>query len=382
ALGFVKDEQPFTVGGQVSTDYVGHGLDDLLGNLSIRNLQVGRHGYTFYLPNLQLATHETDSLHKTTEVTSDFLRLTLNGHYTISRIPSLYKDVLHTYLPGMFEQGGKSVQKASGKSTAKPEANRVKDAQVFDLNLVLSAYRYGGQVYGINRLLELFAPALQLDDSTRLSLHYDAAAPACDLQLDSRYIGFKNILFTDGSLRIKTDAATHTRMAASVAASAIYLNDSLSLHNFQTEVALDSGRTIDWKLGWLNAADSTGRAKSSGYLNATVDLSDYKVLRLHFDTSYFVFAGHPWQIYPDASWHWRKSEMRFQNVGVRALKESESILLNGRWAADTAASLNLAFRSFDMAYLSPFTRQAGMEVAGKINGSLQVRDPRQSFNLV
>ncbi len=366
ALGFVDDPQPFIVSGQVSTDYVGHGLDDLLGNLAIRNLQLERNGYTFYLPSLQLATHETDSLHKTTEVTSDFLRLTLSGNYTITRIPSLYKDVLHAYLPGLFE--GKS-----GKSKEVPK---------FDLSLMLSAYRYDGQIYGINRLLELFAPALQLDDSTRLTLHYDAAAPACDLQLDSRYIGFKNILFTDGNLRIQTDAATHTRLAASVAASAIYLNDSLSLHNFQTEVALDSGRRIDWQLGWLNPSDSAGTVKSSGYLGATVDLSDRHVLRLHFDTSYFVFAGNPWQIYPDASWLWRKGEMRFQNVGVHALKASESILLNGRWAADTAATLNLAFRSFDMAYLSPFTRQVGMEVAGKINGSLQVRDPRQSFNLV
>lgn len=381
ALGFVEDEQPFTLSGQVSTDYVGHGVDDLLGNLGLRNLQVERHGYTFYLPSLQLVTHETDSLHKTTEVTSDFMRLTLSGHYTISRIPSLYKDVLRTYLPGMFEQGNKSAQKA-GASVAKPEANRAKDAQVFDLNLVLSAYRYDGQVYGINRLLELFAPALQLDDSTRLNLHYDASAPACDLQLDSRYIGFRNILFTDGRLRIKTDAVTHRRLAASVAASTIYLNDSLSLNNFQTEVALDSGRRIDWQLAWRNPSDSTGRAKSSGYLEATVDLSDLQVLRLHFDTSYFVFAGHPWQIYPEASWLWRKGEMRFENVGVHALKETESILLNGRWAADTAASLNLSFRSFDMAYLSPFTRQVGMEVAGKINGALQVRDPKQSFNLV
>ena len=366
ALGFVADKQPFTLSGEVSTDYVGYGLDDLLGNFDVQQLQVERHGYTFYLPGLRLTTHETDSLHKTTEVTSDFLQLTLGGHYTISRLPSLYKDVLHAYLPGLTAKAARPAQ----------------DAQAFDLNLVLSAYRYDGQVYGINRLLELFVPALQLDDNTRLSLHYDAAAPACDLRLDSRYIGFKNILFTDGSVRLKTDAVTHTRMAASVTASTIYLNDSLSLHNFQTEVALDSGHRIDWRLGWLNAPDSLGHARSSGYWAATVDLSDMQVLRMRFDSSYFVFAGHPWQIYPDASWLWRKGEMRFENIGLRALQTAESVLLNGRWAADTAATLNLAFRSFDMAYLSPFTRQAGMEVAGTINGSLQVRDPKQSFNLM
>lgn len=371
ALGFVADEQPFTVSGQVYTDYVGRRLDDILGNLSLRYLALERHGLTFYLPGLQLVTQATDSSHKTTQVTSELLHLSLAGRYTLSRFPSLYKAMLRAYIPGRNVFGPEA-------GTAEDSA----DAQVFDLELALRGYRYDGQAYGINRLLELFVPALQLDENTRLNAHYDEGGHVYDLALDSRYIGFKNILCTDGRVRIRTEPPAHTRMTVAVEASSIYLNDSLSFKNFQTGISLDGGDSIHWQLSWLNPSDSAGRPKSAGFLVTTLDLSDSSALQIGFDSSYFVFAGRPWQTYPDASVFWRKEEIRFQNIGLHASDAQESVLLSGRWSADTAATLRLAFNAFDMAYLSPFTRQAGMEVAGKINGVLQVRDPKNSFNLV
>lgn len=370
ALGFVADEQPFTVSGQIYTDYVGRGLDDILGNLSVRYLQVERHGLSFYLPSLLLVTQAVDSVHKTTEVTSELLHLSLAGRYTLSRFPFLYKKMLQAYMPGKNVFG----------PLVEPSEDRSAE-QVFDLDLVLLSYRHDGRAYGINRLLELFVPALQLDESTRLNVHYDEVSHVYDLALDSRYIGFKNILLTDGRVRVRTEAPAHTCLAASVASSAIYLNDSLSFENFQTAVSLDGGDSVYWRLSWLNPSDSVGRPQSSGYLTTTVDLSDTNALRISFDSSYFVFAGQPWQTYPDASVFWRRGDVRFQNIGLHALREQESVLLSGRWASDTAASLNLEFRAFDMAYLSPFTRQAGMEVAGKISGLLQVRDPKNNFDL-
>lgn len=371
ALGLVADEQPFTVSGQVYTDYVGRKLDDILGNLSIRDLQVERHGLSFYLPGLQLATQASDSLHKTTRVTSELLNLSLSGRYTISRFPSLYKAMLRAYIPRQNIVG--QAFKTVGDSA---------DPQVFDLELALLDYRHEGRLYDINRLLELFAPALQMDEHTRLNVHYDDPGHAYDLRLDSRYIGFKNILCTDGRVRVRTEAPAHEQMTVSVDASAIYLNDSLSFRNFQTAVSLNGGDSVYWRLAWLNPSDSVGRPKSSGYWATTLDLSDSNALQIRFDSSYFVLAGRPWRIYTDASVLFRRGDIRFQNIGLHALALPEYVLLTGQWSADTAASLNLSFHEFDMAYLSPLTRQAGMEVAGKINGSLQVRDPKHSFDLV
>ncbi|MDE7149651.1 MAG: hypothetical protein K2O01_04500, partial [Bacteroidales bacterium] len=371
ALGFVADELPFTLSGQVYTDYVGRGLDDILGNLSIRYLQVERHGNSFYLPGLVLVTQAADSLYKTTEITSDLLHLSLSGRYTLSRFPSLYREMLRAYVPG--------------QNVFKPVAQTPKDSldiQVFDLDLVLLAYRHDGQAYGVNRLLELFAPTLQLDENTRLSVHYDEVRHAYDMVLDSRYIGFKNILCTDGRVRIRTEAPAYTRMTVGADASAIYLNDSLSFKNFQTAVWLNGSDSIRWRLSWLNPSDSAGTPRSSGYMESTLDLSDSNALYMSFDSSYFVFAGRPWRTYPEASVFLKKGDVQFRNIGAYALQEQESVLLSGRWSADTSASIRLAFHAFDMAYLSPFTRQAGMEVAGKINGVLQVRDPKNSFDLV
>lgn len=368
AFGIVSDETPFTVSGEVSTDYVGRVLDDILGNLRLQNLQVERHGERFYLPNLSLETRSTDSLHKTTNLTSDLLDLQLSGIYTLSRFPALYKDLLRVYMPGNHV-----LAPASGALSATP--------QVFDLSLGLHAYRYDHQDYGVNRLLDVMWPSLRMDEQTRLTVHCDEPARVFSLDLESRYIGFQSILCTDGKFVIQTVAEPRNSLVVSAETSAIYLSDSISLQNFGLKVVIDENGLATCGLGWVNPGDSVAPPSSLGYLSAIVDFSDTNALSVRLDTSYFVFSGRVWRSYPDAFFVWKNQEADFHNIGIYGLSDQASICMSGRWASDTASELDLVFRSFNLRYIAPIVRRIGMEVAGEIDGRMRVRDPGNSFDL-
>ena len=377
ALGLVPDEQPFTVSGRVSTDYVGRKLDDLLGNFSVHNLKIERYGQMFYLPTFSLVTQKTDSLHKTTELKSDLLHLRLDGRYTMSRLPSMYQDLIQACLPEKFWQ----VAMASS-AQAHVHKGAVEHRQSFDLNLSLQSYRHEGKSYNINHLLALFAPSVQLGEDTRLKVYYDAFENIYDLSLKSRYIGYKNMVGADVDLKVGYDATSPDRLKAALSSSVIYLNDSLSFKQFKTSAWMNEADRMHWNLSWQNAADSLSRSASSGYVASTIDFTDSSAYQMRFDSSRFVLSGKPWQVYPQALVRWKKEGAWLEKIGIQALYSPESIWLSGRWAADTSAFLNVQFQSFDMAYLSPFTMQSGIEVKGIINGVLQINDPKHQFDLV
>lgn len=335
----------------VKADFEGNDIDNITGSVKIENSSFDN-GEKIKIKYFSAKLSEEEE--KKININSDFFEAKINGNFCFKTLVSSVENLAYQYLP-VFS------------GSEKP---------ILDTTLIEEKIHFNINLKNTEQLTKAFLPMLKIAKNTQVSGLFNSKNQELNMNLFSPKLQVEDKLFDFCFLNVNTNDRD---LSLNLGCETFHLNKESRFGNvsISSDIINDS---IQLNLDFNN----WDTIKYSGTASALAVLS-YKPKNL-FDVSLFldstkiVFADSVWFIAPGSAYidsslqNIRIDSFKVQKNHLKNIPESQYIAVNGKISPQKEDKLFLQIKNFDLKNLNHFTKPAGIEVEGILNGTSQVSD--------
>ncbi len=341
-LKFLPDLEGGVLSVQMTTDFEGDNLDDLVGEIMLFDGILFTPDKHIDFDSISIKAIRTEDC-KRLVLESPFVKGEVEGQYSFRNINQTLFAYLDNFLPSFSEE------------TYSNTAN-INDFD-FDFDFI-----------EIRDLLSVFFPDVDVADKGYLKGHYNHKEAA--LELDGNFDFFNIKKFRSENFNIKIASANSDEVALRISSDRAGLGKFVELYDFSVYQKAHKD-TLTTNLLWNNWEELT----YSGAISATTAFS-----RDHDQGPYIRTLLHPSNIIvADTLWKVHESSFSFhpQGLSVRDFRVEhfdQFIALNGFLHREADDGLTMKFSHLDISEFLKGSKDSDLSFAGTVNGELQLKD--------
>lgn len=331
-LHFTKDT--LVLSGNVESNFVGDDLNNIQGSLFVSDLSVQKLGYETRVDSISLLA-DGSGKSRMLSLESDILDATIHGEFDLNTFPSYFKSVAKRYLPSW-------------------ETKIIKGgAQEFDMELVLKDFA---------PLSMIFAPDVKIPEEVIVAGRFSSGEQTASLNGLIPVISYKGI---EAHHLIFDQTTSDEHLNFFITSDRINFTDSLYINNVNfANVLQNDSLNFNIKLSDLDATNQLD-------LNGLMEFDENAAIRLSLLPSNVIINHEEWKI---------KDKVRLDfddaKVFVKGLELSQGdqlVKINGAISKREEDVLTINIQDFLLKTLNPIAKSAGIELAGVMNGDVDVK---------
>lgn len=340
ALNLFKDS--LMVDATFSTNFSGTNLNNIQGNLLIRQIRLNNVKGIYNIDSLQLHAQGIGA-DRTLRINSDVFDASIKGQYDLNTIPSYYKALAKTYIPSL-----------------KADIVNFKD-QIFQFNLEIKHFE---------PIAELIAPGLEIEDQAILLGNFDSKKNIATLNGYVKKLKYKEIV---ANHIIIDENTTANQLQAIITSDRVDLNDSLYIKNVNiSNILRNDSLSLNVKLSNSDDANQLD-------LNGLVEFGKDTTARISILPSLLKINYEDWAIQEKVRINFKNGKTEISNFD---LKNGQQLLtIDGVLSEDPADVLKVGFQKFSLKTLNPFVKTLGIKLNGSLNGDTKLYGLMKSLRI-
>ena len=334
--------------------------DELTGKLELRNITY-KEQYTDQEGKLYTDVYHTDFIglensslpnnHIALSLTSDYIDATLAGQVNFQSLGEALKHYIASHIPALFSENDSQLQAPDVHNNHTQNL----EAEIHFKNTSL--------------LSELFLPAIELADDSKITLRFDSQHQTLDIYGQSDMFTLLGNRFADWKLIGAMTAETYQITNQS---SRLLLTDSLYVLNFCLDGHLYND-TLFYEAVW-NSFDSP--YANQGHIQGITHFVNKQHAVLRFLPSFAIINDVEWLINIGNEVLFDSARVEISNLMV--YNEEQLLNINGVLSHDPLDKMLVHFHNFQYSNLDPIIRAKNMSFEGIINGLLSFTTLYQS----
>ncbi|MBN1926403.1 MAG: translocation/assembly module TamB domain-containing protein, partial [Prolixibacteraceae bacterium] len=344
-LNFVNDSLAL-LSLNVDANFVGDKIDNLLGNIEIKNLGFKNRNDSLSLDRAYISnTKSGDQNHLILE--SEWIDGSVAGKYSFTDIVASLVNFLREYLPSSYDYGKKIENEINNFSFT----FNVKDTDPFT---------------------SVFIPGLKFECPFEIKGNYNPGEYIALLESEMPYISFKNQGIEKFRLKLLCD---DSHLSCRAKSEVIHFSDEFKMYNFSVESS-GADDQLETDLYWNNYGIDT----YSGIIKTNTSFKqvgkNFPVVEILFEPSKIFIA--------DSLWLLDESKVVIDSTSISFEKLSlhnndQRFFIDGILSDDANSLLQATVQNIDFHMIQSVL--GATEFKGKINGKAELTDPYHKFML-
>ena len=331
-LNFSKDT--LIMSANIESDFIGDNLNNIIGKLFVSDLSIEKSGQTTLIDSLLLLADGSGNT-RSVAIQSNILDATINGEFDLNTFPSYFKSVAKKYIPSWeteIKEGG---------------------LQEFDVELVLKNFE---------PIALVFAPDVTIPEEVLITGRFSSENGTAYLNGLIPIITYKGIKVNN----LIFDQTTNDQyLNFFVTSDRIDITDSLYINNVNfANVLRNDSLNFNIKLSDLNA-------KNQLDLNGLVEFGEHASTRLSLLPSDIIINQEEWRIQEKVKFDFDDGKTIINDLELT--QGSQMVNINGAISSQVDDVLTINFQDFSLKTLNPLSLSAGIELAGLMNGNVEIR---------
>ncbi len=338
ALHFIKTTKKTQLSTQLIINVTGSNIDNLIGSINFDNTILLQENETYKMSAFNLTSEEENGI-KSIKVVSDFMDASVIGKFKILELPVSMRKLLSSYLPSYF-------------------FNKSNQQSILPQN-----FEYSFLFKKTDAVTRLFIPKLTVAPKTLIRGSFNSTSDELLLTGSSSKLTFSDFVLKNWTVNAK--AAKELQF--STGCDRLYISDSASLKDFKINTVTNSD-SLNLDMTWDNKTSSEykGDIKAFFLFNQN-DIIKFKIL-----PSQLVVSDTSWNINKKNEIIIDSSYITVNNLTIE--HGTQLISLNGMLSENKEDQIKLSLTNFNLANLNLFTKVAGVNFKGRINGESIVTD--------
>ena len=338
----------------LTADFSGRSLDDMLGKISLDSLDVAapEPENSYYLPNLSLTAQKDSDGNNELRIESPFMHGSVQGNYSYRTLATGIRRMAAHYLPSLFPEG----------AALTPTDNR------FRLNLQIDNSEFFAKVLNIPINLHMPATLQGYIDDKLTRIHLFGSLPE---------FTYKQTLYESGVLLFENpDDRLHCHLAAGMRmkkGSMVNLTLNADAADDLLQTTLNWGNnTNNTYSGKVDATTRFNREGNDNGMHAQVDLHASRV----------ILNDTIWRIHP------ARIDIRRDSIDIHNFlfeHEDQHLKVNGRLGKADEDSCQVDLRNISLLYVMDIIRFQAVKFSGLISGKVALhhllKDPEMKARL-
>ncbi len=334
-LNLSEDSLSFAAG--IRSDLKGNSLNNLTGSLRVSDFRIAKSTQSTFIDSILVSATGTEN-ERLLYVQSDIVDATIRGQFDLNNFPSYFKSVAKRYIPSW-----KTTIVAGGK-------------QEFDVELVVKDFA---------PLALVFAPDVLIPDEVIITGVFSSERESATLNGFVPSISYKGIKANN---LIFDQTTNEQNLNVFITSDRIDISDSLYINNVNfANVLRDDSLHFNIKLSDMDATNQLD-------LNGLVEFGE-PATQLSLLPSDVIINQQEWKIEEQVRIGF--SDGKIQVNDLELSQGNQLVVINGILSNQEEDAVSVRFEDFLLETLNPLTRSAGIELAGLMNGSVEVRSAFQ-----
>ena len=318
---------------EMDIDLTGSKLDDLQGNVKLKDFNWGEKGQTYQFKNTDLKSVKTKQ-REMISINSDWFVARIEGKYDLQALTPSLVNILSRDLPSLTKLKY-SAKLSQGKN---------------DFKLMFKINDYG-------LIKSLFTPDLDLTGAN-FSGYFNDEADIFRMNLNADTIKYR----TQYVSKLRFYANNHDDQAnISLKTKYLSLSDSIGLQGFKLESSSKNNLT-SYDFYWENNTQEV----NSAHLSGEMGIERIDSIWTHFDRVDLVVEGNSWQMDSLNEVIFTPKEIRFDHFQLAS--HTEFIKINGVLSYSDVNNLNVSAKSFELGNLQGLIDRYNTNIEGKLSG--------------
>jgi len=331
-LNFTKDT--LILSGNIESDFAGDNLNNIIGRLFVSDLSIQKTGYSTLVDSF-LVSAEGSGDERTLAIQSNIIDATINGEFDLNTFPSYFKSVAKRYLPSWnteIVQGG---------------------PQEFDMELVVKDFE---------PLSMIFAPDVTIPEEAIITGQFSSENKTASLNGFIPIITYKGIKANN----LIFDQTTNDQyLNVFVTSDRVNITDSLYINNVNFANILRND-SLNFNIK-LSDQDDINQLD----LNGLIEFDQNASIQLSLLPSDVIINREEWRIQEKVRFGFGDGKASID--GLELTQGDQLVKINGIISNKEDDVLTINFQDFSLKTLNPLSQPAGIEMAGLMNGEVEVR---------
>ena len=347
-LGLEKDKKVSEVALKLSADFTGDHIDNVNGQIDLKDFSFKRDTNLLVIKNLKLNTFNSTEKNNIT-LRSDVADATIYGKYVFGEFDLTFRDYLHYFLP----------------SAKLPFSDRESTGK--------NAFQYDIRIKKAEELGRFFVPGLVIKSPVVLSGTIDSDKKILTLEGNVNEININKNTISGLSLNSRN---VGNKWSFRIGIQNALMGGCLQVENFSLNNTL-ANDSLNTAITWNNTRVPTycGKVDLLGVFsmdNAGNNLADF-----YLNPSKIWVSDSLWQI-ERSHLHLDSTSISIDNFKIHHNKEQFSIF--GKVTDNTSDKINVAFQGVQVNILDLLLGE-DIGIDGELNGTASLADPYHSFYL-
>lgn len=341
-INLVERDSSSKLSTNLNINLMGDQIDNFQGIIIIDSTIYEENSQLYEMNNFSLSITRDSSRYVFLRLYSDILDATLEGQYTLYKLPASLSNLVNTYMDTLITD------------------SLFKNHEFMNQDFIFSV-----NLKNTKPLSELFVPNLQISGGTRITGGYNERIGNLFLDGVCPEFQYNDILFygwhadgfiQDNSLQLITGADL------------VYYSDTLRSDSLLVHVKARND-SIKYSIKWT---DLSPVPFSTADLTGNIFLHGKDKYTLNFEKSNFEFTETLWNVNPANQVLIDSSLIVFENFGIT--NEKQSINIHGNISPNPADTVLLDFYNFDLSNFDLLLQTLNIDMNGLLNGSLKMID--------
>ena len=340
-IHFINRDPSATLSTELSSHFSGDRIDDLVGTISLNNINYTEASHSYSYKRVELMASRTNDQH-VLQLRSDLADANLQGVFSVSNLPHAIQDMIARMLPSL-------------KHTAEEEkVAEVHQKQQFTFDLKLK---------DTQAITTLFIPEIAAAPGSFVEGDFNAQASTFGLRIQAPHLSLYGFEFSN----FKASGNAQDRVFNFHSESnKLGLNDALQAEQFDLEAKV-AADTLGFRLRLANTDSSHHHAD----LNGIFVFQEHQ-LNLHISPSELVINDQPWLISDGNQFVLDSTSLRVDQFALRngeqELRINGSLGMNEQTPMESN-KLTADVTRFDLHSLDWILNPLGVNLGGAVNGS-------------
>lgn len=340
-LGFADTSYGLIVSTDLRFDMHGSNIDNLVGSITLNNLDFTKYGKAYHLETMSLFSGINPDKTRKLAFASDFALISMTGNFEVMEIDHAFTDVMSAYLPAYFPPHAVD---PTGKHKEIPQ----------DIHFTASFLRNTDAI-------KAFVPELMIAPNTFVTgslIQNQRSFEVNVLRCDSFAYGSYEIYGFQQAMA----KGVNGRADLAIRLNRVQVNDSTGFDNVVFTSDAGSNK-LESELSWQNIS----KQSNNGKVRTTTIFESEKSLTLKFNEGRISLNDSTWVVDPNNLIRKDSSTIAFKDLVFRC--GPQTISLQGVVSNDPKAVLNVKVDRFNLASLNFFTQANDITLGGYISGT-------------
>src|SRR5690606_34972995 len=320
--------------GTINSNFVGKSLNDMIGELSISDLLIEKSEQTAKVDSLLLLA-EGSGKERVLAIQSNVLDVTIKGEFDLNTFPSYFKSVAKHYIPSWetkIIEGG---------------------AQEFDMEMKLKDF---------SPFALVFASDVTIPEEVIVNGQFSSENETASLNGFIPLITYKDIKVNN----LIFDQTTNDEyLNLFVTSDRIDITDSLYINNVNfANILRNDSLNFNIKLSDIDATNQLD-------LNGLVEFDEHAAISLSLLPSLVIINHEEWRVQEKVKFNLEEGKVLISGLDLSQGKQL--VKINGAISNKAEDVLTIDVQDFLLKTLNPISMPAGIELAGVLNGDIEIR---------